>query len=233
MSQEGYLPRHNQCRFAFNDLHCFFFSICQFFLTLLHPGEFAFGAYISLIGLLFLLSAQLGQVGSLVDKTAFDELFAHRHVVEECLTMLPHDVFNYLFSREYHRQCRSLIGACSEVDQRWREICPSTQQEEVFWRAHLDRAILPLLEANQTRLQHFASFERSQRWISQTYHHDLDKVEEVGHMFGRINEDRTTLCIFRKAITDGGAEAIKHWLSRMEKDDLFLTVGMIQRTGLT
>src|SRR6266567_9210806 len=94
MSQERYLSWNNQRRFAFDDCHRLFFALSQFFLTLLDPGQLPFGAYISLVSLLFLLFAQLGQVGSLVDKTAFDELFAQRHVVEECLAALPREVLN-------------------------------------------------------------------------------------------------------------------------------------------
>src|SRR5258708_1269344 len=102
----------------------------------------------------------------------------------------------------------------------------------MLWRTLLNGAILPLLEATQTRRQRFATFEGAQRRISHAYHRDLDKVEEVWLLDGRINEDRTTLRIFREAITDVGTEAIKHRLTRVEKDNLLFTIGRIQRTGL-
>src|SRR5436305_11277918 len=148
MSQEGHLSRHNKCRFALDDLYGFFFAISQFFLTLLHPGQFPFGVPISLVGLLFLFFAQLGQISSLIDKTSFEELFALRHVAQECLAVLPCDVLNNLFSHKYSRTCTGFIGAGGKTDQRWGQISAATQQEQVFWRAHLNSTILPLLETN-------------------------------------------------------------------------------------
>src|SRR5258707_15832744 len=101
----------------------------------------------------------------------------------------------------------------------------------MLWRTLLNGAILPLLEAKQTRRQRFAPFEGAQRRISHAYYRDLDKVEEVWLLDGRINEDRTTLRIFSEAITDVGTEAIKHRLARVEKDNLVSIISVIQRTG--
>ena len=129
-------------------------------LPLLHPRQFTLCAYITLLRLLFLLLAQLGQVGSLVDKTALDELFARGHISQQCLALFLRHLLNHLFAREGDGENRCLIGVRGKTHQRGRQVTAASQQEQVLKRTLLDRAILPLLDANQARFQGFCALER-------------------------------------------------------------------------
>src|SRR6266566_5169140 len=100
-------------------------------------------------------------------------------------------------------------------------------------RTLLDRSILPLLEANQARFHGFGAFERVYRGISSTFHRNLQEVEVVGLLCCRINEDRPAQCILGEALADSITEAVKDWLTRVEKNSfLVLAVWMIQGAGL-
>src|SRR5947208_14816500 len=58
-------------------------------------------------------------------------------------------------------------------------------------------------------------------------------MEVVGLLYCGINEDRPTQCILGEAVADSVTEAVKDWLTRVEKNRfLVLAVRMIQRTGL-
>src|SRR2546421_3389209 len=58
-------------------------------------------------------------------------------------------------------------------------------------------------------------------------------MEVVGLLYCRINEDRPAQCILGKAVADSVTEAVKDWLTRVEKNRfLVLAVRMIEGAGL-
>src|SRR5436190_2251827 len=65
------------------------------------------------------------------------------------------------------------------------------------------------------------------------FHRNLCKVEVVGLLYCWINEDRPAQRILGEAVANSVTEAVKDWLTRVEKKSfLVLAVWMIEGAGL-
>src|SRR6266566_8752369 len=93
------------------------------------PRQFTLCAYITLICFLFLLLAQFGQVGSLVDKTALNELFARGHIRQQCLSPFLRHLLNHLFTCKGDGENRCIIRVRGKTHQRRRQVTAASQQE--------------------------------------------------------------------------------------------------------